>query len=55
MAGQRGILVIACLCLNLDIWQGVTCTGMVNMSMSSQPMHEAIKVSDHGALNRGVP
>ena len=32
MAGQRGILVIACLCLNLDIGWGVTCAGMVNKS-----------------------
>ena len=33
MAGQRGILIIACLRLNLDIRRGVTCKGVASMSM----------------------
>ena len=55
MAGQLGILVIACLCLDLDIGRGVTYAGMVDINMFLKPMHTVSKESDHAVSSRAVP
>ena len=55
VAGQLGILVIACLCLDLDIGRGVACAGMGNISIILQPMHTVSKESDNAVRTRAVP
>ena len=55
MAGQRSVLIIACLRLNLDIWRGVTCTDIANIIYLLELARRALRKSDHGSHSAPDP